>query len=238
MNDFLQLAGTASALGDPSRLAMCMSLMDGHAKTAGELARAAGVAPSTASEHLARLVDSGIVSAETHRRHRYYQIATPRVAEMIESLGEVAMGKPSLRSVSPNVPLRLRVARTCYDHLAGHVAVGICKALEAAQIIARDGAEYRLTPTGAVWSKEAGLEIERGRSTRALARFCLDWSERQPHVGGLLGAAILRRLVDARLAVRGNGREMTMASLERVLDGLSLRAVAAPPRFDARITEP
>lgn len=222
MNDFLHLAGTASAMGDPSRLVMCMSLMDGHAKTAGELARAAGVAPSTASEHLSRLVDSGLIVAETHRRHRYYQITSPRVAEMIESLGEVAMLKPSLRHVSPNVPARLRLARTCYDHLAGNVAVEICKALENAGSIVRDGSEYRLTASGTDWMRVIDLDIGNGRTERTCARYCLDWSERRPHVGGVLGAAILRRLIDARLAITGKGREMSVSSLQSVLQNLRL----------------
>lgn len=223
MNDFLHLAGTASAMGDPSRLAMCMSLMDGRAKTAGELARAASVAPSTASEHLARLVDSGLVVVDTHWRHRYYQIASPRVAEMIESLGEVAMLKPSLRHVSPHVPATLRVARTCYDHLAGEVAVGICEELEDAGAIVRDGSEYRLTSQGSNWIKTINLDTGNERRTaRAFARRCLDWSERRPHVGGLLGAAILRRLIDARLAKSGKGRELSVAGLQSVLSNLGL----------------
>jgi DNA-binding transcriptional ArsR family regulator len=229
MSDFLHLAGTASAMGDPSRLVMCMSLMDGHAKTAGELARAADVAPSTASEHLARLVDSGLVVAETHRRHRYYQIASARVAEMIESLGEVAALKPSLRHVAPKVPSTLRLARTCYDHLAGAVAVGICKALEDAGAIAREGSEYRLTPQGAEWIKDVELDVACDRrTTRTFARHCLDWSERRSHVGGLLGAAILRRLVDARLARRGKGREMSVAALQSVLSNLELSRAHKP----------
>lgn len=223
MNDFLHLAGTASAMGDPSRLLMCLSLMDGRAKTAGELARAASVAPSTASEHLARLVDSGLLVVETCWRHRYYQVASPQVAEMIESLGEVAMLKPSLRSVSPSVPARLRVARTCYDHLAGEVAVGICRALEAASVIVRDASEYRLSERGTAWIAEINLDVGGERRTaRTFARRCLDWSERRPHVGGLLGAVILRRLVEARLVRPGKGREATVSGLGDVLWNLRL----------------
>ena len=216
MNDFLHLAGTASAMGDPSRLVMCMSLMDGRAKTAGELARAAGVAPSTASEHLTRLVDSGLVVVETYWRHRYFTIASQHVAEMIESVGEVAALKPSLRHVSPNVPERLRTARTCYDHLAGGVAVGICAALEEGKYIVREGAAYALTEAGCAWTKEIGLDTGADRRKRGVfARRCLDWSERRPHVGGALGAALLDRLIDARVAKRAAGREMAVSSLRK-----------------------
>ena len=125
-----------------------------------------------------------------------------------------------LMRYAANVPVRLRVARTCYDHLAGRVAVEVCKALVKANALVLDGAEYRLTQSGTEWLKDSGIEIDAGRSKRAFARCCLDWSEQEPHLGGALGAAILRRLVEARLAVRVTGREMSVSSLDEVLENL------------------
>ena len=143
---------------------------------------------------------------------------------MIESLGEVAVLKPALRQVSPNVPAALRVARTCYDHLAGEVAVAICRELEESRLIECDGSEYRLSARGHDWIADIHLDLgaHAGR-TRVFAKRCLDWSERRPHIGGLLGAALLRRLVDVRLARSGKGRAMTVSGLRNVLDNLGLK---------------
>lgn len=225
MNDLPQPVGTPSALCDPSCLAICISLTDGRAKTAGELARAARISPSTAKECLASLLEAGIVAAEKQWQHVYFTIATPRIAEMIEAFDEAAMLRPQLRQVSSSVPVKLRAGRTCYDHLAGPVAVGICEALASVAIIVRDGAEFRLGPGGAKWMQAAGLAVADRHGTRRFAKCCLDWSERRPHLGGVLGAAILQRLIDARLAVRGEGREMSVSSLGNVLENLR----CAPP---------
>ena len=222
MNDFYHPAAIGSALGGPMRLATALSLTDGRAKTAGEIARAARISPSAANEHLAALADAGIVASEKHWQHVYFRIATPGIAEMIEAMDGAAMLKLRLRVVSPNVPEKLRAARTCYDHLAGPVAVAICEALEHAEIIVRDAARYRLGSHGSAWMGEMRLEIDEGSGsgTRAFAKCCLDWSERRPHLGGQLGAAILRRLLEAGLTARTEGRAMSVSSLESVLENL------------------
>ncbi|RVU19359.1 ArsR/SmtB family transcription factor [Methylobacterium oryzihabitans] len=186
-------AQIAALMGDPARAGMLDALLDGRALTAAELARAAGVTPQTASSHLARLSEAGLLAVERQGRHRYHRLASPSVARMMESVMAVAADRPPPRrpATGPR-DRRLRHARTCYDHLAGHVAVAMADAMVArGQIdLAPDGGA--LTPEGAAFLRDLGIDLDRSAGgRRVFCRPCLDWSERRPHIAGVLGAALL-----------------------------------------------
>jgi DNA-binding transcriptional ArsR family regulator len=189
------LAGVAALLADPARAAMLDRLLAGRALSAGELARGAGVTAPTASAHLRRLLDGGLVAVEAQGRHRYYRLAGPPVAEAVEALARLARPLP-VRSLRQSQRAEaLRFARTCYDHLAGVVGVAAAAALE------RDGAlrpaggrDYELTAAGERLLGGLGVDVAAvARRRRAFARRCLDWTERAPHLSGALGAALLER---------------------------------------------
>jgi DNA-binding transcriptional ArsR family regulator len=187
------LAETAALVGEPARTAMLVTLMDGRALTAGELARAAGVTPQTASGHLVRMLDAGLLALERQGRHRYYRLASPAIGAMLESM-MVAAAPPPVRTGPRDSAMRR--ARICYDHLAGEVAVAITDAMRArGQIdLASDGAA--LTAAGRDLLDELGVElpsIEAG--DRLFCRPCLDWSERRHHLAGVVGAALFRLFV-------------------------------------------
>lgn len=188
------IAPVAALLADRGRAAMLTALMDGRALPAGELARTAGVTAQTASGHLARLLEGGLVTVVRQGRHRYYRLAGPEVAQVIEALGRI--GAPvEVRSLRQSRRARaLRSARTCYDHLAGRAGVALFEALvDRGLIEPDDGREHRLTPKGREVLAGLGVEVPAGR--RRFAVECLDWTERRPHLGGALGAALTARLV-------------------------------------------
>jgi DNA-binding transcriptional ArsR family regulator len=189
-----QVARIAAAVGDPARSRMLYSLMNGRTRTATELALIADVSPSTASTHLQRLAADQLVRAVAHGKHRYYSISNGDVASMLESLSVVAGTSP--RELAPRTPTRLRAARTCYDHLAGTLGVAIHDRLFRLGWLTTDGAdregEYRVTDNGAAGLGSLGVDVDATRRLRRRFAFaCLDWSERRPHVGGAVGAAIL-----------------------------------------------
>jgi DNA-binding transcriptional ArsR family regulator len=191
------MAGVAALLGDPARAAMLDALMDGRARPAGELARRAGIAPSTASEHLARLVAGRLLVVEPSGRERRYRLASADVADVLEALSRLGSAAPvdSLRAASRRDALR--AARTCYDHLAGRLGVAVTEALVARRVLrARDGS-FELNAQGEAFLAELGVDVAgaRGRK-RVFARSCLDWSERRPHLAGALGAALADAVLD------------------------------------------
>ncbi len=187
------MAAIAAVIGDPARANMLAALMAGQALTAGELAGEAGVTPQTASGHLARLVDAGLLLVEVQGRHRYYRIAGPEVAEALETLLVLAERTGRTRVRPGPRDEALRAARRCYDHLAGSAGVALYDALVARGdlALARDG----LAPSAAGRARFAAFGIDMGDlegRRRPLCRACLDWSERRPHLAGALGAALLQ----------------------------------------------
>ncbi|MFN3524493.1 MAG: ArsR/SmtB family transcription factor [Paracoccus sp. (in: a-proteobacteria)] len=195
-----RIAEVGAAVGEPARAAMLTALMDGRALTATELAEVAAITPQTASSHLARLTSVGLISIEKQGRHRYHRLASPEVAQMIESVmqiaGGVTLARPP-RRVGPK-DAALRHARTCYDHLAGQLGVGIADALRASGAVEIAGDAAALTDTGRARMQALGLLAPDGktRSSRPVCRPCLDWSERRPHLAGVLGAAICTHALD------------------------------------------
>ena len=193
------LAETAALVGDPARASMLTTLLDGRALTATELARAAGVTPQTASGHLARLGEAGLLEVARQGRHRYHRLASQEVAQMLEGLMAVSRRPGSERVVRAIGPRdrAMRRARTCYDHLAGEVAVASAdRMVERGQLeLSLDGGA--LTETGEALLGSLGVELTPPkRGTRLFCRPCLDWSERRPHIGGALGASLCRTCVE------------------------------------------
>jgi len=188
-----QIARIAAAVGDTARSRMLYSLMSGHARTATELALVAGVTPATASAHLNRLKSEQLIRVVAQGKHRYYSLDNERVADVLESLTVLA-GR-SRHDFVPNTPDHLRAARTCYDHLAGTLGVSLHDGLFALKWLARDvpdGDDYAMTRKGEAGLAALGVDIQAARQKRRrLAFACLDWSERRPHVGGAIGAALL-----------------------------------------------
>ena len=188
-----QMAEISALLGEPARAAMLGALMDGRALTAGELAAASGVTPQTASAHLARLTGAGLLAAEKQGRHRYFRLASPLVGHMLEGVMAVAGPDPA-RPTTWRGGEALRTARTCYDHLAGRLAVALTDALTERGHVALgpDGGE--VTEEGQRFLDGFGAAPVPGR--RVYCRPCLDWSERRPHLAGSVGAALACRCFD------------------------------------------
>jgi DNA-binding transcriptional ArsR family regulator len=199
------IATVAAAIADRSRAAMCILMMDGSAWRAGDLAERAGIAPSTASEHLAHLVEAGFLTATRSGRNRYYALAGPVVADLLEDLASLAPGGTvrSLREERSRAAQEL--GRTCYDHLAGRLGVGLTDALVRLGVLEED--DLRLTGRGPEFLSAVGVDLEAQRRRRATTRPCLDWTERRPHLGGAAGAAVAARLFERGWVVRvGSGR--------------------------------
>ncbi len=194
------VSGIAAAIGEPARARILYCLMDGHARTSTELAVVAGVSPSTASVHLQRLKATRLVTLHVQGKHRYYSLEGPDVASVLEGLSVLA-GDVHNKFV-PNTPNRLCAARTCYDHLAGRVGVllhdRLCT-LRWLSVVSKDDTAYELTSPGTKACEALGINVE---ATQALRRrfacACLDWSERRPHLGGALGAALLKTALKKR----------------------------------------
>jgi DNA-binding transcriptional ArsR family regulator len=192
------IAIPAALIADPARASILMALLDGRAQPAGALAWAANLSPQAASNHLAKLLEGGMLAVETAGRHRYYRLARPEVAAALEALACVA---PRVRSLDdPRSPKarQLRAARTCYDHLAGRLGVAIATSLEGRGFLtvaanSPPAKFYNVTDAGWQWFAEFGIDTSLTR--RLLARRCLDWTERRHHLAGPLGVQLLSRLV-------------------------------------------
>jgi len=190
-------------VGDPARANMLTALMDGRALTAGELARHAGVTPQTASTHLARLQEGGLLTPETQGRHRYFRLRSADVAAGLEALLGLAAHAGHFRSRTAPKDPAMRQARVCYDHLAGDRGVQMFDHLTLRGLIAFTGSELALTPRGGTFVESFGISPEAlGRTRRPQCRACLDWSVRRHHLAGALGAAMLERLFALRWARR------------------------------------
>ena len=203
------ISSIAAAIGEPARARMLYRLADGRARTSTELAVVAGVSPSTASVHLQRLKAERLVRVIAQGKCRYYSLTSADVAAALEALSVLA-GAPR-DAFTPTTPVRLRAARTCYDHIAGTLGVQLHDrfvALQWIRAIGRSGMDYELTTAGAAALDRAGIDVTTVQTRRRRFAFaCLDWSERRPHLGGALGAALLelalkRRWVDQDLDSR------------------------------------
>lgn len=211
------VANVAGAIGEPARARMLFTLMDGHARTSTELALIAQVSPSTASIHLSRLAKEHLVRVFAQGKHRYYSLAGDGVADILEGLSTLAGVADEV--FVPTTPTRLRAARTCYDHLAGELAVRLHDRFVTLGWIVEPNAdstnEYVLTSAGQKALSELGVDLDDARASRRKFAFgCLDWSERRPHIGGALGAALLSLMMRKRWLTRvRDTRALALTSL-------------------------
>jgi DNA-binding transcriptional ArsR family regulator len=215
----LAVSRIASAIGEPARARILYSLMDGHARTSTELAVAAQVTPSTASAHLNRLSGDRLIKMAKQGKHRYYSLHSSAVAHALEGLSVLA--GVSRGSFVPRTPSRLRVARTCYDHMAGTVGVLLHDRFQALGWLLAESTNgnpaYELTPVGSKSFESIGIDIEVTRALRRHFAFaCLDWSERRPHIGGALGAALLGLALKRKWVTQDlDSRALTITKLGR-----------------------
>ncbi|WP_367371844.1 ArsR/SmtB family transcription factor [Pseudomonas lini] len=185
----------AAAIAEPARTKILCSLMDGHARTSTELAAVAEVSASTASAHLAKLKELALVRLHVQGRHRYYSLADKRVAQALEAL--MVIGQNAAPTFNPRTPDRLQFARTCYDHMAGTLAVLLHdRMIDAGWLLETDEQVYRLSDSGEALFEALGVDVkELSTLRRRFACPCLDWSMRRPHLGGALGAALLQTAI-------------------------------------------
>lgn len=206
MKEGPDIARIASLVGDPARANMLTALMDGGALTASELALEAGVGLPTASSHLSKLVEGGLLKLASQGRHRYFGLAGPQVAVMLESIMGVAAQSGPTRTRPGPKDVKMRQARVCYDHLAGEQAVAMLDRFVAEEVVVRDADAIRLGPAGQSFFSGIGIDTDRlGNARRPMCRACLDWSVRRSHLAGSLGAAILDKILAEKWALRPAG---------------------------------
>jgi DNA-binding transcriptional ArsR family regulator len=199
------IASVASLLADRTRASMLTALANGLALPSGELARSAGVSAGTASEHLSKLTAVGWLSVEQHGRHRYYRISRPEVLAVVESLANMAPVQPVQSLRGARISKALRLARTCYDHLAGTVGVAVFEGLrDQGGITVTDG-DWTVNRNARVFADIGLLTLPTTAGRRPQARACLDWSERRHHLAGALGAVVLRHLTEQGWCERTQG---------------------------------
>jgi DNA-binding transcriptional ArsR family regulator len=206
MADGPLIASIAALIGDPARANMLTALMNGRALTARELAEAGGIAPPTASGHLARLVEAGLLDVRSQGRHRYYRLSGADVAETLEALMGLAQRTGAVPVRTGPRDAALRESRLCYDHLAGERGVALLASLQRRKMV-DEGDTPELNDVGRAFLASLGIKVdELARGRRPLSRACLDWSERRSHLGGALGAALLEMMIERSWLRRGEGR--------------------------------
>ena len=223
-----RIARVAALLADPARSRMLAYLMDGQFASAGELAQAASVTAATASGHLARLLEAGLLNCEPRGRHRYYRLADPEVAHALEALALVAERSSHESTWAHPARQRLRLARCCYHHLAGELGVRLFDALRAARAL-QDGPDgLALTPAGHRWLAQLGMAPPEPTGKRRFAYPCLDWSERRDHLAGQLADALLAHCLAQDWLRRSEGRALvlTPGGQRDLLPRLTAAAVA------------
>ncbi|OWJ66574.1 ArsR/SmtB family transcription factor [Inquilinus limosus] len=197
MKEGLDLASLSSLIGDPSRALILSALFGGEALPAGELAFRARVTPQTASSHLAKLAEAGLVTVRRLGRHRYYALAGAEIGALLETMLTLASPPPAIAASRSKVPAPLRDGRMCYDHLAGRLGVAVTNALVARGVLQADDHGFALSDAAPGWLAALDIDVDRLRQgRRAVTRQCQDWSERRPHLAGALGAAIADRFLE------------------------------------------
>jgi DNA-binding transcriptional ArsR family regulator len=206
MNMYKNIASVAALIGDPTRATILASLADGRALTAGELAYIAKVSPQTASSHLTKLVEGGLLVMQAQGRHRYYRLTSSKVAEVIEEMAALAPPAP-IRSLRESEQAKaLRFARTCYEHLAGELGVSITTTLVKKGYIEESNDNYQLTRLGEKWLLEFGVRITGLNRLKCSIPRHIDWTERHHHIGGPIAVGLTRRLLELEWIARGNVR--------------------------------
>lgn len=229
------IAAPAALIGDPGRAAMLQALLDGRAQPASALAWAAGLTAQAASNHLTKLVEGGLLKVERQGRHRYYRLHNAEVAHALEALALLAAPIRALEEPRSPLARALRGGRCCYGHLAGRLGVCMTRALEDhGHILPGDDKLYAVSPSGADWFAQLGIDVAALRSKRGVARQCLDWTERRRHLAGPLGVALCDRMEALGWIVRdrtSRAADLTPAGREALRERLNLDLdAAAVPR--------
>ena len=217
-------ARIGAMIGVPARANMLAAMAGGHALTATELAMHAGVTPQTASSYLKKTMDANFIAVEKQGRHRYYRLADPRVGDVLEPLAQLIPDGLVVHRKPSKILSELRESRMCYDHLAGVLGVALADALRKEGFVTEDDQDFHTTEAGAAFFVGLGIDLGQLKEKRRhFARRCLDWSERRPHVGGTLGAALadkfikngwIERVTDTRKVILTNqGRSALKAKL-------------------------
>jgi DNA-binding transcriptional ArsR family regulator len=207
------IAEIAALVGDPARATMVSALLDGRALNASELAAAAQITPQTASSHLAKLTAAGLLSVVRNGRQRQFRLASSAVVAMIEGIVAVALEKrPRYRPLSRQARA-LSAARICFDHLAGRLSVALTDSLVAQELIVLDDEAAEITTAGVRFLTGFGVELRVGRSIRRRSsRLCLDWTERRPHLAGMVGAALTKRYFELGWMERMQGTHAVLVT--------------------------
>jgi DNA-binding transcriptional ArsR family regulator len=208
-----RIARVAAMVADPARSLMLAYLLSGELASAGELATAASVTPATASGHLSKLLEAGLLVCEARGRHRYYMLADQDVAHALEALAVVAERATHERMWEHPARQRLRYARCCYGHLAGALGVSVLAAFHAREGLAVTRNGYELTPSGLAWLSEMGLQPRAPSAARRFAYPCLDWSERRDHLAGSLADDLLQHFMQRDWIRRIDGRALDLTPL-------------------------
>jgi len=199
MSNAPQMAEVAALVGDPARANILCALLGGRALTATELAFAAGVSPQTASGHLGKLTVARLLVLMKQGRHRYYRLAGPHVGHMLESIMNVALTGPPRYQPKSTPDDVLRRARTCYDHIAGVLGVALADRLTEREFVVLGDEAGEVTPAGITFLSRLGVDLSAARAKRRIfCRPCVDWSERRPHIGGAVGAALATRCFELK----------------------------------------
>jgi DNA-binding transcriptional ArsR family regulator len=217
MSNAPQMAEVAALVGDPARANILCALLGGRALTATELAYAAGVTPQTTSGHLGKLTAARLLIQMKQGRHRYYRLAGAHVGQMLEGIMNVALeGPPRFQPKSPAED-KLRHARTCYDHIAGQLGVGLAERLTACEHVILGDEAGEVTAAGAEFFGKLGVDLSGAQAKRRVfCRPCLDWTERRPHIGGAVGAALAKRCFELKWIERvRDGRALTITPAGR-----------------------
>jgi len=220
MSNAPQIAEIAALVGDPGRANMLCALLGGRALTATELAFVAGVTPQTASGHIGKLHGAHLVFGVKQGRHRYFRLTGPHVAQMLESIMNVALAGPQRFQPKSKVDDQMRHARTCYDHIAGVLGVALAEKLIERNFIVLGDDAGEVTQSGAEFLSNLGVDLSAALAKRRIfCRPCLDWTERRPHIGGAVGAALARRCFELKWIERvRDSRALTVTPAGR--DGL------------------
>lgn len=218
MSNAPQIAEVAALVGDPARANILCALLGGRALTATELAFAAGVSPQTTSGHLSKLHAARLLMLIKQGRHRYYRLAGPHVGQMLEGIMNVALTGPPRFQPKSKLDDQLRRARTCYDHIAGRLGVGLADRLAEREFVILGAEAGEVTPAGADFLCKLGVDLSGAQARRRVfCRPCVDWTERRPHIGGAVGAALAQRCFELKW-------------IERVRDGRALTITPAGQR--------
>jgi DNA-binding transcriptional ArsR family regulator len=203
----------ALLIGEPARATMLWKILDGRMHTATELAIAADLSAQNASMHLGKLVKAGLLSVTQRGRLKYYQFANPNVAYVIEAIANLVPKDNLVSQGEISDSSRIKYCRTCYDHLAGEVGVAITDKLLSRKIIAANHKDFTISKSGVKWFDRLEISIpELTQSKRALARKCLDWSEKRPHISGAVGAALANKLFDLKWLQRNKNSRIVLVT--------------------------